>query len=74
MLATLRLTNALVVNRSSGASNELVVSRLTWPKNGVSAKKLDAMCAAPFDAFAERLRSTYPPDAPGTEDASATIT
>src|SRR4051812_32380522 len=77
MLVTLRLTNALVVNRSSGASNELVVSRLTWPKNGVSAKKLDARCAAPLDALAaERLRSTYPPlpDTPGPEDASATIT
>ena len=42
MLATLRARNARAANKSCGASNELVVRMLSWPKNGVSVKKFEA--------------------------------
>ena len=52
-----------VENSCCGVSNEPVVSRLTWPENGVSAKKLVASRAGDPNA---RLMNPPAPNEPSS--------
>src|SRR5476649_158028 len=58
-----------VVKSCCGVSNDPVVSRLTWPENGVAAKKFDARRA---DEFVTRPNTLGPSKPPSGADRKAT--
>src|SRR5580765_1268325 len=54
-------------NSCCGVSNEPLVNRLTWPENGVLAKKFDASRA---DEFVTRPNTFWPPKPSASEGVS----